>query len=235
MKQQTYRTLRRRGFTLIEMLVVIAVMSVLASMIFPITKAVNRTKLRSRARADMAQLETAIQSYKMKLGFYPPDNKNTNSPINQLYYELLGTTAIGGSTKLGAYQTLDGSSTVDGADAGTAFGVDGFANATKGGGDEGQLAINFYKGLNSTQIGEYKTGQMKSPVRVLVGPAVWPDRLPPLVPGNAATRGLNPWHYNSSNPAYNPGSYDLWIDLIIDGKTNRIGNWSREPLINPPR
>ena len=29
---------------------------------------------------------------------------------------------------------------------------------------------------------------------------------------------LNPWRYNSSNPTNNPGSYDLWIQLVIARK-----------------
>jgi len=36
----------------------------------------------------------------------------------------------------------------------------------------------------------------------------------------------NPWRYNSSNPRYNPKSYDLWIDVTVGGKTNRVCNWS---------
>jgi hypothetical protein len=31
----------------------------------------------------------------------------------------------------------------------------------------------------------------------------------------------------------NPSSYDLWIDLSISGKTNRISNWTRQPQILP--
>src|SRR5262245_21409461 len=150
------RNRQREAFTLIEMLVVIAVMSLLAGMIFPITKAVNRNKIRARARAELAQIQTAIETYKLKLGFYPHDNRNTNSVVNQLYYELLGTTAIAGAGKAGAFQTLDGSAVIDGADVTTAFGVDGFANSTRGGGDEGQLAVNFFKGIKPNQFGEIK-------------------------------------------------------------------------------
>jgi hypothetical protein len=46
-------------------------------------------------------------------------------------------------------------------------------------------------------------------------------------------KNVNPWRYNSSAPRYNPTGFDLWIDLIVDGKTNRIGNWSKDPVINP--
>ncbi len=63
----------------------------------------------------------------------------------------------------------------------------------------------------------------------------WPDGHPyQPVPG-LAYKGINPWRYNSSNPTNNPGTYDLWVDVIIDGKTNRFGNWSKEPvLVNKP-
>ena len=45
---------------------------------------------------------------------------------------------------------------------------------------------------------------------------------------------MNPWRYNSSNPTNNPGSYDLWIQLKIAGKTNLICNWSKQVQINSP-
>src|SRR5215471_8225365 len=82
----------RSAFTLIELLVVIAIMAILAALIIPITGAVTRAKLRSRTRAELRSIETAIEDYKTKKGFYPPDNPNNNSYLNQLYYELSGTT-----------------------------------------------------------------------------------------------------------------------------------------------
>jgi hypothetical protein len=33
----------------------------------------------------------------------------------------------------------------------------------------------------------------------------------------------------STNPTNNPGSFDLWIDVLYGGKTNRISNWSKDP------
>ena len=102
---------RRAGFTLIELLIVIAIIALLASMVFPITKALNRTKLRNRARGELAQLQTAIDAYKAKYGIYPPDNfykvgnKEILSPrINQLYFELFGTER----NPDGSWKTLDG-------------------------------------------------------------------------------------------------------------------------------
>src|SRR6266702_2421912 len=52
-----------RAFTLIEMLVVIAVISLLAAMIFPITGAVTRNRIRSRTRTELEQIATYIELY----------------------------------------------------------------------------------------------------------------------------------------------------------------------------
>ena len=46
---------------------------------------------------------------------------------------------------------------------------------------------------------------------------------------------MNPWRYNSSNPANNPGSYELWIQLVFaPGQTNLICNWTKQVQINSP-
>ena len=82
---------RRAGFTLIELIVVIAIIGVLASLIFPVIGVVNRKKQINTAETQLKALEIAIDGYKTKLGFYPPDNPN-NPVTNQLYFELLGTT-----------------------------------------------------------------------------------------------------------------------------------------------
>src|SRR3954471_6710303 len=102
------RSERETAFTLIELLVVIAIMAVLAALIIPITGAVTRAKLRSRTRAELRQIETWIIDYKTKKGFYPPDNPLQPYFLNQLYYELSGTTVNNG-----VYTTLDGNAVLD--------------------------------------------------------------------------------------------------------------------------
>ena len=89
-------------------------------MTFPVMGAIKRAMILRRARAELGQVQMAIEAYHTKLGYYPPDNvppqtawPNTlNWPVNQLYYELLGTTVtnISGSTY---FQTLDGSAPHD--------------------------------------------------------------------------------------------------------------------------
>jgi len=42
---------------------------------------------------------------------------------------------------------------------------------------------------------------------------------------------FNPWHYVSTNPTNNQGSFDLWMDVLWSGKTNRISNWSPDSQV----
>ena len=212
---------RQRAFTLIELLVVIAIISILAALVIPIGKAVNRRKIVAKARAELAQAQIAIEAYKASLGHYPPDNVG-NPIINQLYFELRGTTNTGTT-----YRTLDGSAEIPMRPASiqTYFaGVSGFINCTQpGGSDEGRKAKAFLPDLKPGQIGDISTSPSDR-VKILVCSVPWPNN-------GLAPNGLNPIRYNSSYPTNNPNSFDLWIDVIIDGKTNRLSNWSQEPLV----
>ena len=83
---------RRAGgaFTLIELLVVIAIIAILAALTLSTLGYVNKKGAESRARAEVAALSAAIESYKLDFGAYP-----SNSAV--LYRELTGTaTAAGG-------------------------------------------------------------------------------------------------------------------------------------------
>jgi hypothetical protein len=152
--------------------------------------------------------------------------------FNQLYYELLGTEPYRERGD-NFYRTLDQSAKIRVPDVPIAFAgrVNSFANSTKGSGDETPPARNFMKSLKP---GQYVAGATNNvEVRLLVCSVQWVKNLPSPVIGFAPSdAGVvpNPWRYNSSNPTNNPGSYDLWVDVMIAGKTNRISNWRRQPL-----
>ena len=224
---------RRAGFTLIELLVVIAVISILAAMIFPVTRGLNRQKIRRRASSELAQVQTQIDDYRMKLGHYPPDSfPTTPGPfkpwLNQLFYELKGTTVTNNT-----YTTLDGTAQITQPAIPTIFGasVTRFNNSSQpGAGDEIRSAANFLEDLRPASF-MFVSGYVNGPG--LPQPAYV---LGTMLDGGIMFQGvnggkINPWRYNSTSPTNNPSSYDLWVDVLIDGRTNRISNWSKDPII----
>src|SRR5436190_16933974 len=126
---------RATAFTLIELIVVIAIIGILAALIIPITGALDKSKKISVAKTQLRAIELAIDGYKTKLGFYPPDNA-TNAVVNPLYFELMGTTNNGvGQPAPTLWVTLDGSAQIGTTTTPTitsVFGtnVTGFANSS---------------------------------------------------------------------------------------------------------
>ena len=218
----------RLAFTLIELLAVISIIAVLSAFAIPVMKSVARKTVLARARAAMAQLETAIEGYKAAYGFYPPcKTNNPGSPlINPLYFELMGTT-----NNNGIYQTLDGRATIGASPANmtSAFGLSGFINCSKvGTGEDAPAAKSFLSTLNSGQIGSASNNFVL--VTVLVASVGGPDaNYKPFF----GTPNFNPWRYVSPG-VNNPGSYDLWVQLVIGGRTNLVCNWSKLALLNSP-
>lgn len=218
------------GFTLIELLTVIAIIAIIASLLFPAFNIVKRKSIINQATSERTALETAIESYHSKYGFYPPGNANANLPLtNQLYYELLGTTVTNGNT----FTTLDNSSMVSNAPTTVImnyFGVTGFMNCTRGSGEDQVSAQNFLPNLKPSQIATISGDG----VRVIVT-AVDSGTYAPMS-GFTQLSGYskaNPWRYVYPG-VNNPSSYDLWLQIIVGGKTNLISNWKDEPVLNSP-
>jgi len=215
------------AFTLIELLVVISIIGILAGLTFPVMKAVKINQYRKAARAELGQIETALDNYKAKYGSYPPGNPNS-AVVHQLYYELSGTTmtAIGG---VNYFVTLDGSAQILVSAVNPAFGVGGFVNCTKPGGDEESAkAKNFLPGLKPNRIGTSLTNGVS--VANLITSVKGPDaNYVPI----AGAPDVNPFRYTYPG-THNPNSYDLWVQLVISGKTNLICNWSKQVQLNSP-
>lgn len=222
-----------RAFTLIELLTVIAIIGALAAMLLAVAGPVKKRQYIFQTRAEMERLVTAIDRYKAACGFYPPDNhiQQTNRfLIHQLYYELTGTTNRDVNNP--DYLSLNDPSipNLSGAQVTLAFGVGGFMNCSKpGGGEEVGAAKNFLPDLKAKQVWNKFTNN-NTPVTLLICSVGGPDaNYQPL-----NQLDLNPWRYNSSNPTNNPGSYDLWVQLVIGKQTNLICNWSKQVQINSP-
>jgi prepilin-type N-terminal cleavage/methylation domain-containing protein len=213
-----------RAFTLIELLVVISIIGVLAAFTVAGVSVVTRKKYINAAQSEMGAIQAALERYKSAYGFYPPSNPN-NLLVNPLYFELQGVTSttVGTTT---TFTTLDGMNSIS-APLGN-LGVSGFVNCSHGAGEDAVLARNLLPGLKANQWGVYTNPTTTVGSAILVTAVGGPD--PSYKP--LGVPNLNPWRYNSVNPTNSPGTYDLYIQLVIGGKTNLISNWSKTVLIN---
>jgi prepilin-type N-terminal cleavage/methylation domain-containing protein len=214
-----------RAFTLIELLVVISIIAVLAAFAIPVMSSVKRQQYLKTARGELDQISTALENYKATYGVYPPaypDGKFPDSGLtNQLYYELSGTT-----NNTSEYVTLDNAKKIKVTDVKNAFDVGGFINcdtANKSA-EDSQMAKSFLPSLSANRIGDAQFNGIS--VTLLTTSARGPDaNYQPLNQPD-----VNPFRYMYPG-TNNPNSYDLWIDLVIKGKTNRVSNWSSNPQI----
>jgi prepilin-type N-terminal cleavage/methylation domain-containing protein len=193
---------RRGAFTLIEMLVVIAIIGILAGMFIGIYPGIKEKAVRKRVATELASLVVAIENYKHDQGFYPPDNRN-NVAQPPLYYELVG---CGYDATSKQFVPVTGAQPVPAAAVKNAFGVDGFVNTSTG-----KPSKNYLPDLRDNHHGI--TTNTPVPVELLLAPYKGPDG------------EFNAWRYNSSSPEHNPGSYDLWAEITLGNKTVNIGNW----------
>lgn len=213
---------RNKAFTLIEMLVVISIIGVLAGLTVGISKLASDKMRRSRVKAELNALTMAIDAYKAKFGVYPPDNKPDTRAIpnrsiqHQLFYELTGSLLVaapGGTV----FQDQMFLSQLASADLKSLFGVGGFLNAGKAASD----IKNFLPQLKTNHAVAFPVGPGNKQVYFLAVPVKGPAT-------NLDPKGVkNPWRYNSSSPTNNPGSYDLWAEILIGGKLHVIGNWNQ--------
>ncbi len=204
----------RQAFTLIEMLVVIAIVGVLAALALGVGPVVIKKKNISRAKAELAKLETLIERYKGKTKQYPPDNP-TNSAINLLYYELMGTSYDGV-----AWTTLDQSDRLTPATVAFYLGNSGLLNTTVAGGPR---AENFYGDMKASQFVTYRASGAPDSIKLFKAPA---EGDPAGALTDASGNVFNVWHYRSSNPTHNKQSFDLWVTIRVgDGEYETIGNW----------
>jgi prepilin-type N-terminal cleavage/methylation domain-containing protein len=219
-----------RAFTLIELLVVISIIGLLAAFTVPVLGQLKRQQYLKTARAEMEFIQTALENYKAKYGAYPSGN-SASAVLPQLYYELAGTsqTTINGNSY---FQTLDGSSQILVSDVVNAYGVGGFINSTKGTGEDDTKAKNFIVGIRQQNIYSPVTNNSWNKnilTTVLVTSVGGPDAT--YQPLQAS--GLNPFRYAYPG-TNNPNGYDLWVQLVIKGKTNLLCNWNRQVQINAP-
>jgi prepilin-type N-terminal cleavage/methylation domain-containing protein len=74
----------RRGFTLVELLVVIGIIAILMALLSPVIYLAIVKAQEARIAAEVTSLDGAMKAFKEKHGMYPPSdfsNMNTNGPV----------------------------------------------------------------------------------------------------------------------------------------------------------
>jgi hypothetical protein len=209
--------------------VVISIIGVLASLVLGLSGLAGRKSKESRVKMELTRLTTAIENYKSALGFYPPDNRvliNVGGrpqyvgmpATNQLFYELSGTVYRNGQFHVLGRQEPLSASVIQ-----SWFGSPGFANAAR---DERD--VKFTEEFKASQ---YRRISVNPPIDVLASPVIGPaNRTIQISPGVT----VNPWLYVSTSPTNNPERYDLWTEVVIGGKTIRVSNWEKDPVVISP-
>ena len=72
----------RRGFTIIELLVVVAVIAILMGLLLPALAKARATARRGAARHTMNTLVMALEKYREDFKYYPPDDKLGTAPLD---------------------------------------------------------------------------------------------------------------------------------------------------------
>ena len=211
------------AFTLIELLMVISIIGIVAGMVVVGIRAASGKRDEAAVKAKLAKLVLAIESYKARHGFYPPDDPTSakNTPqYNSLAYELSGV-------RVSAPNLLpeaDPTHTLTPAMLASYFNLLGLANAGKNMATPPKYSLNLVGGSGKTA--DYVLATNGAPgipaAMFLQVPAEHPDQ----------TVTVNLWRYQVY-PAngHNPKSYDLWAELRKGKKvgnsyeTNTIGNW----------
>lgn len=80
--------MKKRGFTLIEILVVIGIIGILAGIFIPVAGSAKNALTRTKTKARFNEWCTAIEQYKVTYGSYPTFGQSAGSSENDLHVNL---------------------------------------------------------------------------------------------------------------------------------------------------
>lgn len=105
----------KAGFTLIEIMVVIVIITILVGIVIGASKYSQTKACTSRAKAEIAAMETALESFKSDNGYYPVSTDNpANNTLNSilLYNSLAAGPKVYFSFKANQLRNFGGVATV---------------------------------------------------------------------------------------------------------------------------
>jgi len=81
-----FRFWKRTGFTLVELLVTLAIIGVLVSLLIPAVQSARESARRMHCQSNLRQMALAIQSFHSRFGYVPPPPKNM---LIHWHYQIL--------------------------------------------------------------------------------------------------------------------------------------------------
>lgn len=104
--------MKRVGFTLVEVLVIMAVITVLSAIVLGALPGIWSSMARSRTVTEIQAMETALENFKTDGGQYPPGNATGYNPTDyipssvSLYTNLCGRNSITSAVTGKSYMTI---------------------------------------------------------------------------------------------------------------------------------
>src|SRR6202162_6708651 len=80
--QQRRRRSNQDGFTLIEIMVVILILGLLATIVVQSLKGATDKAKRTKAQADISEIKTALDRYYLDNGYYPTSDQGLTSLVS---------------------------------------------------------------------------------------------------------------------------------------------------------
>ena len=89
LSSQVYLHLRRNGFSLLELVAVIAVIVILSGIAFGVLDGVKERSQRSLSQAELSSIRNALESYLLEFGSYPIINSGSADARSTLLFNSL--------------------------------------------------------------------------------------------------------------------------------------------------
>lgn len=190
---------RRRGFTLVELLTVMAVIAILAALTLQVSGFVQKKAAMSRAESEIKALEAACESYKSDNGTYPRDitSGKATDKLDARADGSVGTNYQNASLLL--YRALSGDYDCNGVvnTTDSTFNIEG---TSTGGAPSGVPKV--YYEFKPSMLGGTRTNGVVNPVQYLSDP--WGNSY-----GYSTIYQYDVDQQKTPSHGYNP-SFDLW-------------------------